>query len=105
MSVNRHRLRHQALLGNRSARLAEQLLEESDRLIGVILLCNTIVTVAAASLTSLVALRLGSGAIVALGAGILTIVLLVFAQIAPKTYGALYPERLALPAVWVYAFL
>ena len=105
MSVNRHRLRHQARLGNRSARLAQQLLEEPDRLIGVILLCNTIVTVAAASLTSLIALRLGGEPIVALAAGILTIVLLIFGEIAPKTYGALYPERLALPAVWIYAFL
>ena len=105
MSVNRHRLRHQVRLGNRSARLVERLLEQSDRLIGVILLCNTIVTVAAASLTSLIALRLGGEPVVALGAGILTIVLLIFGEVAPKTYGALYPERLALPAVWVYAFL
>ena len=102
MSINRYRLRHAANGGNRSARLAEKLLERPDRLIGVILLGNNIVNIGAASMTSLLALRLGGEPALALATGILTIVMLIFGEITPKTYGALYPERLAYPAAWVY---
>lgn len=105
MSINRYRLRHAANSGNRSARLAEKLLERPDRLIGIILLGNNIVNIGAASMTSILALRLGGEPALALATGILTIVVLIFGEITPKTYGALYPERLAYPAAWVYAVL
>ena len=105
MSINRYRLRHAANSGNRSARLAEKLLEHPDRLIGIILLGNNIVNIGAASLTSLLALRMGGEPALALATGILTIVTLIFGEITPKTYGALYPERLAYPAAWVYTIL
>lgn len=105
MSVNRYRLRHKAKSGHRSARLAEALLARPDRLIGIILLGNNVVNVLAATLTSVIALRLGGEPALALATGILTIVLLICGEVAPKTYGALYPERLALPAAWVYTVL
>lgn len=103
MSINRYRLRHAANSGNRSARRAEKLLERPDRLIGIILLGNNIVNIGAASMTSLLALRLGGEPALALATGLLTIVVLIFGEITPKTYGALYPERLAYPAAWVYS--
>jgi Mg2+/Co2+ transporter CorB len=102
MSLNRYRLRHQAKAGHRGARLAESLLATPDRLIGLILLLSTIVNVTAPMLVGFIALRLGGEFLVAGGAVVLTLVLLIFCEVAPKTYGALHPERLALPAAYVY---
>jgi len=102
MSLNRYRLRHQAKAGHRGARLAESLLAKPDRLIGLILLLSTIVNVTAPMLVGFIALRLGGEFLVAGGAVVLTLVLLIFCEVAPKTYGALHPERLALPAAYVY---
>jgi len=102
MSLNRYRLRHQANAGNRGARLAEALLAKPDRLIGLILLLSTIANVTAPMLVGFIALRLGGEFMVAAGAVTLTLVLLIFCEVAPKTYGAVHPERLALPAAYVY---
>jgi Mg2+/Co2+ transporter CorB len=102
MSLNRYRLRHRANAGHRGARLTEALLAHPDRLIGLILFLSTIVNVTAPMLVEFIALRLGGEIFVAAGAGVLTLVLLIFCEVAPKTYGALHPERLALPAAYVY---
>jgi Mg2+/Co2+ transporter CorB len=102
MSLNRYRLRHQANAGNRGARLAEALLAKPDRLIGLILLLSTIANVTAPMLVGFIALRLGGEFMVAGGAVTLTLVLLIFCEVAPKTYGAVHPERLALPAAYIY---
>lgn len=100
MTLNRYRLKHLAKAGHRSARLAAQLLERPDRLIGVILLGNNFVNILAASLATLIALRLyGEGAIGAASL-LLTLVILIFAEVAPKTMAALHPERLAFPFSW-----
>src|SRR5271155_529478 len=103
MSLNRYRLRHRANEGHRGARLAEALLAHPDRLIGLILLLSTVVNVAAPMLVGFIALRLGGEFLVAFGAVMLTLVLLIFCEVAPKTFGALRPERVALPAAYVYA--
>jgi len=105
MSVNRYRLRHLAREGSTSARAAERLLERPDRLIGMILICNNFVNSAAAALVTVIALSLGGEGTAAIGVGIFTVVLIIFGEVAPKTYGALYPERLALPAALVYQVL
>jgi Mg2+/Co2+ transporter CorB len=103
MSLNRYRLRHLAAAGNRGARLAEKLLKRPDRLIGLILLLSTLVNVTAPMLVGYLALRLGGGEFfVAFGAAILAFMLLIFCEVAPKTYGALHPARLALPAAYIY---
>ena len=102
MSVNRYRLRHRASEGSRGARLAEALLKRPDRLIGLILLLSTLVNVAAPILVGFIALRLGGEFLVAFGAALLAFVLLIFCEVAPKTFGALHPERLALPAAYIY---
>jgi Mg2+/Co2+ transporter CorB len=103
MSLNRYRLRHRASEGSRGARLAEALLKRPDRLIGLILLLSTLVNVAAPMLVGFIALKLGGEFLVAFGAALLAFVLLIFCEVAPKTYGALHPERLALPAAYIYA--
>ncbi len=98
MSINRYRLRHAARKGNRSAKMVERLLEKPDRLIGLILLGNNFVNIAASSLVTIIALRVGGQGAIAIGAGLLTLVILIFAEVAPKTAAALHPERLAYPA-------
>jgi Mg2+/Co2+ transporter CorB len=102
MSMNRYRLRHRASEGSRGARLAEALLKRPDRLIGLILFLSTIVNVATPILVGFIALRVGGEFLVAFGALLLAFVLLIFCEVAPKTFGALHPESLALPAAYIY---
>ncbi|HQR23681.1 MAG TPA: HlyC/CorC family transporter [Steroidobacteraceae bacterium] len=105
MAVNRYRLRHLARGGSVGARAAEQLLGTPDRLIGVILLCNNFVNSAAAAIVTVISLDLGGEGYAAIGVGAFTVTLIIFGEVAPKTFGALYPERLALPAALVYQVL
>ena len=105
MALNRYRLRHLARAGHRGARRASRLLERPDRLIGLILLGNNFVNIAASSLATVLALRLLGEAGIALAAGLLTLVILIFAEVAPKTFAALHPERVAFPAAHVLTWL
>ena len=104
MVMNRYRLRHKARSGNRGARFAEQLLQRPDRLITLILFGNNLVNFSAATLASYITLRLfGSAAwITAAGTFVFTLVVLIFAEVMPKTFAALHPERIALPASYIY---
>ena len=102
MSLNRYRLRHKARQGHRGARLAEQLLKRPDRLLGLILLGNNLVNILAASMVALIAMDYGGQPAVALASLIMTLVILIFAETAPKTWAALHPERLAYPAALIY---
>lgn len=102
MTLNRYRLRHLARAGHRGAQLAERLLQRPDRLIGLILLGNNLVNFTASSLATLIALRIGGEAAVAIAVGLFTMVVLIFAEVMPKTLAALRPEALAFPAAWIY---
>ena len=102
MSINRYRLRHRAKEGHKGALLAEKLLRRPDRVIGLILLGNNFVNILASSLVTVIALQVGGEGAVAAGAGILTLVILIFAEVAPKTFAALRPETLAYPAAFIY---
>jgi Mg2+/Co2+ transporter CorB len=103
MSLNRYQLRHKARQGHRGARTAERLLKRPDRLIGLILLGNNLVNFSAASLVAVIALEVGGEPAVVLGAVILTLLVLIFSEAAPKTLAALHPERLAFPAAMIYS--
>ncbi len=105
MALNRYRLRHLARHKNRGAMRASRLLERPDRLIGVILLGNNFVNILASSIATLIALRLYGEAGIAVATFLLTIVILIFAEVAPKTLAALYPERVAFPASLVLGIL
>jgi Mg2+/Co2+ transporter CorB len=105
MSLNRYRLRHRAKMGNRGARLTEALLARPDRLIGLILLLSTVVNVVTPTLVGLITLRMGGDYLVAAGVIALTFILLIFCEVAPKTFGALHPESLATPAAYIYTLL
>lgn len=105
MSLNRYRLRHKAREGHRGARVAEKLLKRPDRVIGLILLGNNLVNIFAASLVAIVAMDIGGQPAVAIGSLIMTLVILIFAEAAPKTLAALHPERIAFPAALIYFVL
>jgi Mg2+/Co2+ transporter CorB len=102
MSLNRYKLRHKARAGHRGARLAESLLARPDRLIGLILLGNNAVNISASALVGVVSVQLGGEFGFAIGTALLTLVVLIFAETAPKTLAALHPERVAFPASYVY---
>ncbi|MCH8116549.1 MAG: HlyC/CorC family transporter [Proteobacteria bacterium] len=102
MSLNRYKLRHRAREGHRGAKLAEHLLQRPDRLIGLILLGNNLANFSAAALVAIIAFKLGGQPAVALGTLILTLVVLIFSETAPKTLAALHPERIAFPAAMIY---
>jgi Mg2+/Co2+ transporter CorB len=102
MSLNRYRLRHLARSGNRAARVAEWLLQRPDRLIGLMLLGNNAVNLAAATLVTVLALRMGGEGALVVATMVLTFVILIFCEVAPKTIAALNPARIALPAALIY---
>jgi len=102
MTLNRYRLRHLADKHHPGARRAQQLLDRPDRLIGLILLGNNFVNVMASMLTTLIALRIAGETGVAIAAGLLVLVILIFAEVTPKTLAALHPERIAFPAAYIY---
>jgi len=104
MALNRYKLKHLAK-NNRGAQLAMQLLDKPDRLIGLILIGNNIVNILITQLATYIGFRMGGSAGVAIATGALTLCLLVFAEITPKTIAALKSEQIALPASYVYVGL
>ena len=104
MALNRYKLKHLAKK-NKGAKLAMQLLQKPDRLIGVILLGNNLVNILITQLATYIGFRLGGSAGVAISTGVLTLTLLIFAEVTPKTIAALKSEQIALPASYIYIVL
>jgi len=98
MAINRYRLRHLAAKKHRAAMRVNELLERPDRLIGVILLGNNFVNILASSIATIIAVNLMGEAGIAVAAASLTVVILIFSEVTPKTVAALDPERIAFPA-------
>ncbi|MEW7311976.1 HlyC/CorC family transporter [Buttiauxella gaviniae] len=98
MTLNRYKLRHLAKQGNRAAKRVEKLLRKPDRLISLVLIGNNLVNILASAIGTIVGMRLYGDAGVAIATGILTFVVLVFAEVLPKTIAALYPEKVAFPS-------
>ena len=98
MALNRYRLRHQAKSGHRGAKRAMELLARPDKLIGTILIGNNLVNILATAIATSVFTRLYGDAGLAYATAALTVVILIFAEVTPKTIAALYPEKVAFPA-------
>ena len=98
MAINRVRLQHQAEEGSRAAARILSLLDRPDRLIGLILIGNNFVNILASAIATVLAVRIFGDAGVAIATGFLTLVILIFAEVTPKTFAALHPERIAKPA-------
>ncbi len=102
MSLNRYRLKHLAKSKHRAALLTQKLLSRPDRLIGLILIGNNFVNFLAASIATVLCVRIWGdmmGVIIAPFA--LTAIVLVFAEVTPKTLAALHPEKIAFPASFI----
>ncbi len=105
MMLNRYRLKHLADSGHLGAQRAATLLETPERLIGLILLGNNFVNIMASALATLLALRLGGESAIAISTGLLTLIVLIYAEVIPKTFAALHPELIAFPAAHIYTIL
>ncbi len=92
MALNRYRLRHLVKKNHRAATLASNLLERPDRLIGVILIGNNFVNILASAIATIIAVKLWGDAGIAIATGLLTLVILILAEVTPKTLAALHPE-------------
>ncbi|WP_136680416.1 HlyC/CorC family transporter [Neptunomonas sp. XY-337] len=101
MSLNRYRLKHLVKQKHAGARRASNLLDRPDRLIGVILIGNNFVNILATSIATVLAVRIWGDAGIAIATAALTLVILIFAEVTPKTMAALFPERIAFPASFV----
>jgi Mg2+/Co2+ transporter CorB len=101
MALNRYRLRHLVRRGNRGAKKADSMLQRQDRLLGVILVGNNLVNFSAATVATVIGFQLMGDTGVLLAPWILTIVFLIFAEVAPKTLAAERPESWALKAVFI----
>ena len=105
MAINRYRLKTLSAKNNTQAKRVEKLLGNVEYLIGGILLGNNFVNILAASITTILALKLWGEGSVIVASLILTLVILIFAETAPKTYAANNPEKVALPAALVLEFI
>ena len=105
MALNRYRLKALSAKNNAQAKRVEKLLNKIDYLIGGILLGNNFVNILAASIATLLSLKLfGEGSVI-IASLVLTLVILVFAENTPKTFAAKNPEKIALPASWILEVL
>ena len=101
MAINRYRLKHLVKEKNKSAKRVSKLLERTDRLLGVILIGNNFTHTLSTALATLVAIKLwGDSAVLAVTV-FMTIIMIIFAEVMPKTIAALKPESIAFPAAYL----
>lgn len=101
MSLNRYKLRHLVKSRHKGAIRVDALLSRPDRLIGLILIGNNLVNILASSIATVLAIRLFGDLGIALATAGLTIVILIFSEVTPKTLAAMYPEKVAYPASFI----
>ncbi len=95
MAINRYRLKYLAKEKNRAAIRIEKLLKRPDRLLGIILIGNNFVNILASALTTILFMKLYGDVGVLIGSILLTIIILIFSEVTPKTFAAIKPEPLA----------
>tara|TARA_B110000238_G_scaffold57471_1_gene62811 strand:- start:1919 stop:3184 length:1266 start_codon:yes stop_codon:yes gene_type:complete len=105
MSLNRYRLRHLEQKNHKGAKRVAKLLARPDRLIGLILIGNNLVNIAASAIATIIGLRLFGDMGVLIATIALTLVILIFAEVTPKTLAALHPEKVAFPSSILLKFL
>lgn len=106
MSLNRYRLRHLEKEKHKGAKRVSKLLKRPDRLIGLILIGNNLVNIAAASIATIIGIRFfGDVYGMLISTVVLTLVILIFAEVTPKTLAALYPEKIAFPSSIILTLL
>jgi Mg2+/Co2+ transporter CorB len=98
MSLNRYRLKHLVQNKDRAAKRVDKLLKRPDRLISLILIGNNLVNIAASAIATIIGIRLFGDVGIAIATVTLTFVILIFAEVTPKTIAALHPEKIAFPS-------
>jgi len=101
LSLNKYRLKHLRKQGHKGAEKASQLLERTDQLISVILIGNNFVNILASSIATVIAIRIWGDAGIAIATALLTLTILIFAEVTPKTFAAYHPEKIAFSAAHV----
>ena len=102
MSINKYKMRHQAKLNNKGAKAAKKLLENPDKIIGVILLGNNLTNILITQIATLISLRVYGDIGLAIATGLLTIFILIFAELTPKTIGQMHSEKIAYSSSLLY---
>lgn len=105
LSLNRYRMRYLAEQGHKGAKKAENLLKRTDTLLGLVLIFNNMVNIAASAIATIIGMRLYGDAGVAIATGALTFFMLVFAEILPKTLAAMHPEKVGFTTSHVLTLL
>lgn len=105
MSLNRYRLRHLVRKKVAGAKRASELLERPDRLLGIVLIGNNFANILASSVATIIAVRFFGNLGIVLTTVLLTLVILIFAEITPKTLAALYPEQIAFSSSFILKIL
>lgn len=105
MSLNRYRLKHRARSGEKSAKRIYDMLKRPDKLLGLILLGNNIVNILASAIATVIAIRFWGEGGIFVATLMLTVVILIFAEVTPKTLAALYPEKISFFAAPILKFL
>ena len=103
MAANRHRLRHLAKRGSKSAATTLWLLERTDKLLSLVLIANTLINALATALVTAIAISMFGNheRVITIATAVVAFLLIVFAEISPKVIGATYPERIALPTSFI----
>lgn len=105
MAINRYRLRHLEKQNHKGAKKVTKLLNRPDQLIGLILIGNNLVNIAASAIATIIGIRLFGDVGIAIATISLTFIVLIFAEVTPKTLAALYPEKVAFPSSYILSFL
>ncbi|MBJ7556292.1 HlyC/CorC family transporter [Marinomonas spartinae] len=105
LTLNKYRLKHLVKNKNRTAMRVSKLLERPDRLLGLILIGNNFVNILASAIATIIAVRIWGDAGVAIATAALTLIVLIFAEVTPKTMAALHPEKVAFAASWLLSIL
>ncbi len=105
MSVNRYKLKHKVKNKESSAIKVEYLLDNTDKTLGLILLLNNFINILASAITTLIAIELYGDKGIAIAAGILTFFILVFSEVTPKTFAALYSDKIAYKISFFFYYL
>lgn len=105
MAINKYRLKHLENEGHKGAIRVSKLMDRPDRMIGLILIGNNLVNIAASAIATIIGQRLYGDLGIAIAGLFLTFIILIFAEVTPKTLAALHPERVAFPSSWLLNIL
>ena len=104
MSVNKYKLKHRVKNNEASALKVEYLLNNTDKTLGLILLLNNFVNILASAITTLIAIELYGDSGIAIGAGVLTFLILVFSEVTPKTFASHYADAIAYKISFIFYY-